>query len=65
MDRITALLVHPDPGVRAALRERLATVDFIRVLGEAADAYEASELLRAIPYGLLFCGVELGGEVGG
>ena len=65
MDRITALLVHPDPEVRTALRERLATVDFIRVLGEAADAYEASELLRAIPYGLLFCGVELGGEVGG
>mgnify|MGYP000868630642 CR=1 FL=1 len=65
MDRITALLVHPDPGVRAALREQLSKVDFIRVLGEAADAYEASELLRAIPYGLLFCGVELGGEVGG
>lgn len=65
MDRITALLVHPDPGVRSALREQLARVDFIRVLGEAADAYEASELLRAIAYGLLFCGVELGGEVGG
>jgi len=65
MDRITALLVHPDPAVRTALRQQLAAVDFIRVLGEAADAYEASELLRAIAYGLLFCGVELGGEVGG
>jgi len=65
MDRITALLVHPDPTVRTALRERLMGVDFIRVLGEAADAYEASELLRAIPYGLLFCGVDLPGEVGG
>lgn len=65
MDRITALLVHPDHTVRAALRERLAGVDFIRVLGEAADAYEASELLRAIPYGLLFCGVDLPGEVSG
>ncbi len=65
MDRITALLVHPDPEVRAALRRRLAATDFIRVLGEAVDAYEASELLRAIPYGLLFCGVELPGEVGG
>jgi len=65
MDRITALLVHPDPAVRTALRGELSRVDFIRVLGEAADAYEASELLRAIPYGLLFCGVELGGELGG
>ena len=65
MDRIPALLVHPDPAVRTALRARLAEADFIRVLGEAVDAYEASELLRAIPYGLLFCGVDLGGEVGG
>jgi DNA-binding LytR/AlgR family response regulator len=65
MDRITALLVHPDPAVRTALRDGLSGLDFIRVLGEAADAYEASELLRAIPYGLLFCGVDLPGEVGG
>ena len=65
MDRITALLVHPDPAVRTALRAELSRADFIRVLGEAADAYEASELLRAIPYGLLFCGVDLGSELGG
>ena len=65
MDRIPALLVHPDPEVRTALRRRLCDVDFLRVLGEAVDAYEASELLRAIPYGLLFCGVELPGEMGG
>lgn len=65
MDRIPALLVHPDPAVRTALRARLAEADFLRVLGEAVDAYEASELLRAIPYGLLFCGVDLPGEVGG
>ncbi|EFL49914.1 two component transcriptional regulator, LytTR family [Solidesulfovibrio fructosivorans JJ]] len=65
MDRIAALLVHPDPEVRTALRQGLAEADFIRVLGEAVDAYEASELLRAIPYGLLFCGVDLPGEVGG
>ena len=65
MDRIATLLVHPDPAVRTALRERLAAVDFLRVLGEAADAYEASELLRAIPYGLLFCGVDLPGGLGG
>ena len=65
MDRIPALLVHPDPTVRTALRQGLAEADFIRVLGEAVDAYEASELLRAIPYGLLFCGVDLPGEVGG
>lgn len=65
MDRVVTLLVHPDPEVRAVLRDHLAGVDFIRVIGEAADAREASELLRAIPYGLLFCGVGLPGEVGG
>jgi DNA-binding LytR/AlgR family response regulator len=65
MDRIAALLVHPDPAVRTALREQLSGVDFLRVLGEAVDAYEASELLRAIPYGLLFCGVDLPGDFGG
>jgi DNA-binding LytR/AlgR family response regulator len=65
MDRIATLLVHPSPEVRTALRELLSGVDFLRVLGEAVDAYEASELLRAIPYGLLFCGVELPGGIGG
>jgi DNA-binding LytR/AlgR family response regulator len=65
MDRIATLLVHSDATVRAALRGQLAGVGFLRVLGEAADAYEASELLRAIPYGVLFCGVDLPGGVGG
>jgi DNA-binding LytR/AlgR family response regulator len=65
MDRIATLLVHPDASVRTALRGHLAGVEFLRVLGEAADAYEASELLRAIAYGVLFCGVDLPGGVGG
>lgn len=65
MDRIPTLLLHPDPEVRAALRALLDAVDFVRVLGETVSAFEAAELMRAIPYGLLFLGVDLPGGVGG
>ena len=65
MDKIAALLVHPEPEVRAALRLHLDDVDFIKVLGETVSAFEASELLKAIPYGLLFLGVDLPGGVSG
>jgi len=65
MDKIAALLLHPSPEVRASLRERLGGVDFIKVLGETVTAFEASELLKAIPYGLIFLGVDLPGGVSG
>jgi DNA-binding LytR/AlgR family response regulator len=65
MDKIATLLLHPDPEVRTALRLRLAQVDFIKVLGETVTAFEASELLKVIPYGLVFLGVDLPGGVSG
>lgn len=60
MVQLNTLLVHPDPEVRHFLRESLRDADFLRVLGEATSAFEALELLEAIPYGVFFVGVELG-----
>ncbi|QLA15755.1 LytR/AlgR family response regulator transcription factor [Desulfolutivibrio sulfoxidireducens] len=65
MEKIAALLLHPDPQARATLRDYLAGVDFIRVVGETVTAFEAGELLRAIPYGIVFLGVDLPGGVSG
>jgi hypothetical protein len=65
MEKIAALLLHPDPQARATLRDYLAGVDFIRVVGETVTAFEAGELLRAIPYGIVFLGVDLPGGISG
>jgi DNA-binding LytR/AlgR family response regulator len=63
--RLKALLLHPDPEVRKVLRRKLSQAAFIQVLGEAVSAFEALELLEAVPYGAFFLGVELEGEVSG
>jgi len=63
--RLKALLLHPDPEVRKVLRRKLSQAAFIQVLGEAVSAFEALELLDAVPYGAFFLGVELEGEVSG
>lgn len=65
MTRLNTLLAHPDPEVRLRLRRLLAPVPFLRVLGEAADGDEAWALLDALPYGVFFTGVDLGGETSG
>lgn len=65
MARLKALLLHPDPEVRKVLRRKLSQAAFIQVLGEAVSAFEALELLDAVPYGAFFLGVELEGEVSG
>lgn len=65
MEKLKALLLHHDPDVRTGLREALRGADFLRVLGEAVSAYEALELLEAIPYAVIFLGVDLPGEVSG
>lgn len=65
MTRLNTLLAHPDPEVRQRLRRLLAPVPFLRVLGEAADGDEAWALLDALPYGVFFTGVDLGGETSG
>lgn len=65
MPPLKALLVHSSSEVRTALREYLADVDFLQVLGEAVSAFEAMELLESVPYGVFFIGVELEGEADG
>jgi DNA-binding LytR/AlgR family response regulator len=65
MPKLKTLLIHPDPEVRAALRDALEDVHFVQVLGEAVTAFEAMELLEAIPYGVFFVGTELPGDASG
>jgi DNA-binding LytR/AlgR family response regulator len=65
MPKLKTLLVHPDPEVRTALRDVLEEVPFVQVLGEAVSAFEALELLEAIPYGVFFVGVDLPGGASG
>ncbi|EGJ49728.1 LytTR family DNA-binding domain-containing protein [Desulfocurvibacter africanus] len=65
MNKLRALLLHGDPAVRSGLRDSLSHLDFMRILGEAITAYEAMELLEHIPYGVIFLGLELPGEVSG
>jgi len=65
MAPVKTLIIHPDPQVRGGLRELLGGGDFLRVLGEAATAGEAMEMLEAIPYGAFFLGLDLPGPVSG
>ncbi|BDQ34557.1 LytR/AlgR family response regulator transcription factor [Pseudodesulfovibrio portus] len=65
MPKLKALLIHPDPEIRTALRDVLEEVHFIQVLGEAVTAFEAMELLEAIPYGVFFVAVDLPGDASG
>lgn len=65
MPQVKTLIVHADPAVRAWLRQHLAGVEFLRVLGEAATAFEALEMLEAIPYGVFFVSPSLPGPTSG
>ena len=65
MPKLKALLLHPDPGVRTQLRDMLAPVNDIVVLGEAVSSFEALELLSFIPYDVFFMGTELPHGVNG
>jgi len=65
MPKLKTLLIHPDPDVRSALRDALEDVPFVQVLGEAVTAFEAMELLEAIPYGVFFLGTDLPGDATG
>lgn len=65
MAKLKTLLLHPDPIIRRDLRRALSGAGFLTVLGEAVSAFEALELLEAIPYGALFVSLELPGGVSG
>ena len=65
MAKLKTLLLHPDPLVRRDLRQALSGATHLSVLGEAVTAFEAMELIEAIPYGALFLPPELPGGVSG
>jgi len=65
MPPVKTLIVHADPHIRSELRQCLSGGEFLRVLGEAASAFEALEMLEAIPYGVFFVGLDLPGSVSG
>ncbi|MDY0275866.1 MAG: LytTR family DNA-binding domain-containing protein [Desulfomicrobium sp.] len=65
MSKLKALLLHPDPKVRTQLRDMLAPVKEIAVLGEAVSSFEALEMLSFIPYDIFFMGTELPHGVSG
>lgn len=65
MAKLKTLLLHPDPLIRRDLRKHLEGANFLQVLGEAVTAFEAMELLEAIPYGAIFLSLELPGGVSG
>ncbi|MFP4168499.1 MAG: LytR/AlgR family response regulator transcription factor [Desulfonatronovibrionaceae bacterium] len=59
MSALQALIVHSDREVTAELRDMLAQVEEIRVLGEAVSSFEALELLERIKYDVFFVGLDL------
>ncbi|MFZ5427031.1 MAG: LytR/AlgR family response regulator transcription factor [Thermodesulfobacteriota bacterium] len=65
MPQVKTLIVHADPAVRAGLRQLLSAAEGLRVLGEAASAFEALEMLEAIPYGVFFVSPDLPGPTSG
>lgn len=65
MAKLKTLLLHPDPLVRRDLRQALSGAAHLSVLGEAVSAFEAMELIEAIPYGALFLPPDLPGGVSG
>ena len=65
MAKLKTLLLHPDPLIRRDLRKHLEGASFLQVLGEAVSAFEALELLEAIPYGAIFLSLDLPGGVSG
>jgi len=65
MVTLNTLLIHPSAEVRAQLRELLAPAAFLNLLGEAVSAFEAMQLLDAIPYGVFFVAVDLPDGVSG
>ncbi|MGE4298504.1 MAG: LytR/AlgR family response regulator transcription factor [Desulfovibrionaceae bacterium] len=65
MAQLTTLIIHPDAATRQQLRDLLEDVPTLQVLGEAVSAFEAMQLLDAIPYGVFFLAVDLPDGVSG
>jgi DNA-binding LytR/AlgR family response regulator len=61
---LRALIVDDEAPARAELRYQLEAHDDVRIVGEAANAREAMELVRALSYDVLFVDIEMPGERG-
>ncbi|MHB9144203.1 MAG: LytR/AlgR family response regulator transcription factor [Symbiobacteriia bacterium] len=58
---LKALLVDDEPPARMELRYRLAGFPEIEIIGEAANAREARQLIEALDYDVVFLDVEMPG----
>lgn len=64
-NRLRALIVDDEYPARRELRALLKPYEQVQVVGEAADAEEALELLGAVAYDLVFLDIVLPGDGGG
>lgn len=58
---LRALIVDDEPPARAELRYQLERYPDVQVIGEAANAREAWQLLEALPYDVVFLDVQMPG----
>lgn len=61
---LRALVVDDEAPARSELRFLLAEVGGVEVVGEASNAAEALQLIRAIPYDVVFVDVDMPGLTG-
>lgn len=61
---LKALIVDDEYPARRELRAQLASFPGVEVIGEAASAEEARQLIRALPYDVVFLDIEMPGASG-
>ena len=59
MNRVRAVIVEDEPHARASLRDYASGVDWLMVVGEAADGVEAVRLVDALEPDLMFLDISL------
>jgi two-component system, LytTR family, response regulator len=59
MNRVRAVIVEDEPHARASLRDYAGGVDWLTVVGEAADGIEAVRLVDALEPDLVFLDISL------
>jgi two-component system LytT family response regulator len=59
MNRVRAVIVEDEPHARASLRDYASGVDWLIVVGEAADGAEAVRLVNALEPELIFLDISL------
>ncbi|HEU4880562.1 MAG TPA: LytTR family DNA-binding domain-containing protein [Gemmatimonadaceae bacterium] len=62
--RVTALIVDDEPVARAGLRDMLGQVEWLTIVGEAADGKSALEMIDRLKPELVFLDIEMPGIIG-